>query len=110
MAVDRRRLRKGDSYTATSRGPALAKQRAASYRYNKQYKPYRTEQSPGTQGVPYDPTISGGGFGGFKGGLFTQQMRNQTKRFDRERAESLRPENEIQQSILDRIKSANYQD
>ena len=96
MAVDRRRLRKGDSYTATSRGPALAKQRAASYRYNKQYKPFRTEQSPGT--------------GGFGSGLETQIMRNQYKQYDRERAESLRPENEIQQSILDRIKSANYQD
>ncbi len=96
MAVDRRRLRKGDSYTPTSRGPALAKQRAASYRYNKQYKPFRTEQSPGT--------------GGFGSGLETQIMRNQTKQFDRERAESLRPETEIQQSILDRIKSANYQD
>lgn len=105
MAVDRRRLRKGDSYVQTSRGPALAKQRAAAYRYNKQYKPYRTEQSPGTQGVPYDPTLRGG-FGGFKGGLFTQQMRNQTTKFDRERAESLRPENEIQQSILKKIKTA----
>ena len=109
MAVDRRRLRKGDSYTPNSRGPALAKQRAASYRYNKQYKPYRTEQSPGTQGVPYDPTLRGG-FGGFKGGLFTQQMRNQNKQYDRERAESLRPETEIQQSILNKIKTAGYQD
>lgn len=109
MAVDRRRLRKGDSYVQTSRGPALAKQRAATYRYRKQSEPYRTEQTPGTQGVPYDPTLRGG-FGGFKGGLFTQQMRNQNKQYDRERAESLRPENEIQESILDKIKSANYQD
>ena len=96
MAVDRRRLRKGDSYTQTSRGPALAKQRAASYRYNKQYKPFRTEQSPGT--------------GGFGSGLETQIQRNYNKQYDRERAESLRPENEIQASILDKIKSANYQD
>lgn len=96
MAVDRRRLRKGDSYTPTSRGPALAKQRAASYRYNNQYKPFRTEQSPGT--------------GGFGSGIETQIMRNQNKQYDQERAESLRPENEIQQSILDRIKSASYQD
>jgi hypothetical protein len=74
----------------------LAKQRAASYRYNNQYKPFRTEQSPGT--------------GGFGSGLETQIQRNYNKQYDRERAESLRPENEIQASILDKIKSANYQD
>ena len=96
MAVDRRRLRKGDSYVQTSRGPALAKQRAATYRYRKQAEPFRTEQSPGT--------------GGFGSGLETQIQRNYMKQYDRERAESLRPENEIQASILDKIKSANYQD
>lgn len=96
MAVDQRRLRKGDSYTPNSRGPALAKQKAASYKYNQQYKPFRTEQSPGT--------------GGFGSGLETQIMRNQTKQFDQERAESLRPETEIQQSILNKIKTAGYQD
>lgn len=92
MAVDRRRLRKGDSYVQTSRGPALAKQRAAAYRYRKQSEPFRTEQSPGT--------------GGFGSGLETQIQRNYIRQFDRERAESLRPENEIQQSILNKIKTA----
>lgn len=96
MAVDRRRLRKGDSYVQTSRGPALAKQRAAAYRYRKQSEPFRTEQSPGT--------------GGFGSGLETQIQRNYIRQFDRERAESLRPENEIQQSILNKIKTAGYQD
>ena len=96
MAVDRRRLRKGDAYTPNSRGPALAKQRAANYRYSKQAEPFRTEQTPGT--------------GGFGSGLETQIMRNYAQQYDRERAESLRPENEIQQSILDRIKTAGYQD
>jgi len=92
VAVDRRRLRKGDSYVQTSRGPALAKQRAAAYRYRKQSEPFRTEQSPGT--------------GGFGSGLETQIQRNYIRQFDRERAESLRPENEIQQSILNKIKTA----
>lgn len=96
MAVDRRRLRKGDSYVQTSRGPALAKQRAAAYRYTKKAEPFRTEQSPGT--------------GGFGGGIEVQIQRNYNKQYDRERAESLRPETEIQASILDKIKSANYQD
>ena len=96
MAVDRRRLRKGDSYVQTSRGPAIAKQRAANYRYRKQAEPFRTEQAPGT--------------GGFGSGLETQIQRNSNKQYDRERAESLRPENEIQESILDKIISANYQD
>jgi hypothetical protein len=76
----------------TSRGPALAKQRAAAYRYRKQSEPFRTEQSPGT--------------GGFGSGLETQIQRNYIRQFDRERAESLRPENEIQQSILNKIKTA----
>ena len=96
MAVDRRRLRKGDSYVQTSRGPALAKQRAAAYKYRKQAEPFRTEQAPGT--------------GGFGSGLGSQIMRNYKKRYDIERAESLRPENEISASILDKIKSADYQD
>ena len=96
MAVDRRRLRKGDSYVQTSRGPALAKQRAAAYRYREQSMPFRTEQSPGT--------------GGFGSGLETQIQRNYKRQFDRERAESLRPETEIQQSILNKIKTAGFQD
>ncbi len=89
--VDRRRLRAGDTYTAERRGPALAKQRAAQYRFNQSREPFRTEQSPGTQGVPYGGT-AGGGFNGFKGGLETQIMRNQMASYDKARAESYRPE------------------
>ena len=95
MAVDRRRLRKGDSYTPNFRGPALAKQRAAAYRYRRQAEPFRTERAPGT--------------GGFGSGLETQIMRNYQKQYDRERAESLRPETEIQASILNKIQTANQQ-
>ena len=73
--VDRRRLRQGDSYTPSLRGPALAKQRAAQYRYNQSRKPFRTEQTPGTGG-------------GFKGGLGTQIMRNQMASYNKARSES----------------------
>ena len=61
--VDRRRLRAGDSYTPKSRGPAIAKQRAAQYKFDAQRQPFRTEQAPGTGGVGT--------------GLETQIMRNQ---------------------------------
>ncbi len=83
--VDRRRLRAGDSYTPNSRGPALAKQRAAQYRYNQSREPFRTEQSPGT--------------GGFTGGLQTQVMRNQMASYNKARSESYRPETEIKQDL-----------
>ena len=96
--VDRRRLRQGDSYTPNRRGPALAKQRAAQYRYNQSRKPFRTEQQPGTQGVPYGGP-AGGGFGGFKGGLGTQIMRNQMASYNKARSESFRPETEINQNF-----------
>ncbi len=76
--VDRRRLRAGDTYTAERRGPALAKQRAAQYRFNQSREPFRTEQSPGT--------------GGFGSGLQTQIMRNQEASYDKARSESYRPE------------------
>ena len=76
--VDRRRLRAGDSYTPEWRGPALAKQRAAQYRFNQSREPFRTEQTPGT--------------GGFGSGLETQIMRNQNKSYEKTRAESYRPE------------------
>jgi len=76
--VDRRRLRAGDSYTPEGRGPALAKQRAAQYRFNLSREPFRTEQAPGT--------------GGFGSGLETQIMRNQQTAADNERSESYRPE------------------
>ena len=89
--VDRRRLRAGDSYTPEWRGAALAKQRAAQYRFDQKREPFRTEQSPGTQGVPYGGT-AGGGFNGFKGGLETQIMRNQNASYEKARAESYRPE------------------
>ena len=79
--VDRRRLRAGDSYIPTSRGPALAKQRAAQYRFDAQRLPFRTEQTPGT--------------GGFTGGLGTQIMRNQMASYNKARSESFRPETEI---------------
>jgi len=96
--VDRRRLRQGDSYTPSQRGPALAKQRAAAYKYSNNRKPFRTEQKPGTQGVPYGGP-AGGGFGDFKGGLFTQQMRNQMASYDKARAESYRPETEVKENL-----------
>ncbi len=76
--VDRRRLRAGDSYTPEWRGAALAKQRAAQYRFNQSREPFRTEQTPGT--------------GGFGSGLETQIMRNQMASYDKARAESYRPE------------------
>lgn len=96
--VDRRRLRQGDSYTPSRRGPALAKQRAAAYKFNQSRKPFRTEQTPGTQGVPYGGP-AGGGFGDFKGGLFTQQMRNQMASYDKARAESYRPETQVKENL-----------
>tara|TARA_B100000902_G_scaffold387060_2_gene430588 strand:+ start:4127 stop:4393 length:267 start_codon:yes stop_codon:yes gene_type:complete len=76
--VDRRRLRAGDSYTPEWRGAALAKQRAAQYRFNQSREPFRTEQTPGT--------------GGFGSGLETQIMRNQEASYEKARAESYRPE------------------
>ena len=96
--VDRRRLRAGDYYTPSQRGPALAKQRAAQYKFNQSRKPFRTEQTPGTQGVPYGGP-AGGGFGDFKGGLFTQQMRNQMASYDKARAESFRPETQVKENL-----------
>ena len=89
--VDRRRLRQGDSYTPNRRGPALAKQRAAQYRYNQSRKPFRTEQAPGT--------------GGFKGGLGTQIMRNQMASYNKARSESYRPETEVGRDIYDELAS-----
>jgi len=83
--VDRRRLRSGDSYTSKSRGPALAKQRAAQYRFNQSRKPFRTEQEPGT--------------GGFGSGLETQIMRNQMASYDKARSESYRPETEVKENL-----------
>ena len=76
--VDRRRLRAGDSYTPEWRGAALAKQRAAQYRFDQSREPFRTEQSPGT--------------GGFGSGLNTQIMRNKNASYEKTRAESYRPE------------------
>lgn len=102
--VDKRRLRQGDSYTPSLRGPALAKQRAAAYKYGKSRKPFRTEQTPGTEGVPYGGP-AGGGFGGFKGGLFTQQMRNQMASFNKARSESFRPETELDRDIYNELAS-----
>jgi len=83
--VDRRRLRAGDYYTPSQRGPALAKQRAAQYRFNQSRKPFRTEQTPGT--------------GGFGSGLETQIMRNQEAAGDKARAESFRPETEVKENL-----------
>ena len=83
--VDRRRLRAGDSYTPKWRGPALAKQRAAQYRFNQSREPFRTEQAPGT--------------GGFGSGLETQIMRNQMASYDKSRAESYRPETEVKEEL-----------
>lgn len=83
--VDRRRLRAGDSYTPKWRGPALAKQRAAQYRFDQSRKPFRTEQTPGT--------------GGFGSGLETQIMRNQMASYDKARAESYRPETEVKEEL-----------
>ena len=83
--VDRRRLRQGDTYTPSRRGPALAKQRAAQYRFNQSRKPFRTEQTPGT--------------GGFGSGLETQIMRNQMASYDKARAESYRPETEVKEKL-----------
>ena len=85
--VDRRRLRAGDSYIPTSRGPALAKQRAAQYRFDAQRLPFRTEQTPGT--------------GGFTGGLGTQIMRNQMASYNKARSESYRPETEVKQNLYE---------
>lgn len=89
--VDRRRLRQGDSYTPSQRGPAIAKQRAAQYRFNAQREPFRTEQTPGT--------------GGFGAGLETQIMRNQMASYDKARAESYRPETEINREFYMEQKS-----
>lgn len=89
--VDRRRLRQGDSYTPSQRGPAIAKQRAAQYRFNAQREPFRTEQTPGT--------------GGFGAGLETQIMRNQMASYDKARAESYRPETEINREFYTEQKS-----
>ena len=89
--VDKRRLRQGDSYTPNSRGPALAKQRAAQYRYNQSRKPFRTEQAPGT--------------GGFTGGLGTQIMRNQMASYNKARSESYRPETEIKKNLYEAFTS-----
>ena len=83
--VDRRRLRAGDYYTPSQRGPAIAKQRAAQYRFNQSRKPFRTEQTPGT--------------GGFGSGLETQIMRNQMASYDKARAESYRPETEVKKAL-----------
>jgi len=96
--VDRRRLRAGDSYTPNRRGPALAKQRAAAFMYDQQRKPFRTEQNPGTQGVPYGGA-AGGAFSGFKGGLGTQIMRNQMASYNKARSESYRPETEVKENL-----------
>ena len=85
MTVDRRYLRAGDSYTPNLRGPAIAKQRAAQYKYNAQREPFRTEQTPGT--------------GGFGAGLETQIMRNQMASYDKARAESYRPETEVKDNL-----------
>ena len=75
--VDRRRLRDGDTYIPTgARGAAIAKQRAAAYRFNNKVEPFRTERSPGT--------------GGFGTGLQTQIMRNQKIGEENERAEAFR--------------------
>lgn len=98
--VDRRRLRAGDSYTPSQRGPAIAKQRAAAYKYSNSRLPFRTEQQPGTQGVPYGGP-AGGGFGGFKGGLGTQIMRNQMASYNKARSESYRPETEVKQNLYE---------
>ena len=83
--VDRRRLRAGDSYSSSSRGPALAKQRAAQYKFDAQRQPFRTEQTPGT--------------GGFGSGLETQIMRNQEASYNKARSEAFRPETEVKQNL-----------
>ena len=83
--VNKTRLRAGDYYTPSQRGPALAKQRAAQYRFNQSRKPFRTEQTPGT--------------GGFGSGLETQIMRNQMASYDKARAESYRPETEVKDNL-----------
>ena len=83
--VDRRRLRAGDSYTPSQRGPAIAKQRAAQFKFDAQREPFRTEQTPGT--------------GGFGTGPGTQIMRNQMASYDKARSESFRPETEINQKF-----------
>lgn len=89
--VDKRRLRQGDSYTPNWRGPALAKQRAAQYRFNQSRQPFRTEQTPGT--------------GGFTGGLETQIYRNQMASYNKARAESFRPETEIKENLYEEFTS-----
>ncbi len=89
--VDRRRLRKGDTYIPNLRGAAIAKQRAANYRFSKNVEPFRTERTPGT--------------GGFGSGLQTQIMRNQMKAFDKARAESFRPETEINRELFESLTS-----
>ena len=85
MTVDRRYLRAGDSYTPNLRGPAIAKQRAAQFKFDAQREPFRTEQAPGT--------------GGIGTGRETQIMRNQMASYEKARAESFRPETEINQKF-----------
>lgn len=89
--VDRRRLRKGDTYTPNLRGAAIAKQRAANYRFSRNVEPFRTERTPGT--------------GGFGTGLQTQIMRNQMRSFENARAKSFRPETEINRELYESLTS-----
>mgnify|MGYP003319099930 CR=1 FL=1 len=98
MTVDRRFLKAGDSYTESTRGAAIAKQRAGQFMYNQNRQPFRTEQTPGTQGVPYGGP-AGGGFPKFGSGVYTQQLRNQEASYKKARAESFRPETEINQKF-----------
>lgn len=92
--IDRRRLKTEDraSYNPSNRLRALRQAKAfkSGWAYDKQRRPFTSERSAGT--------------GGFTGGLFTQQDRNRLKGFEKERAESFRPEklvtNEMYQKLF----------
>lgn len=92
--IDRRRLKMEDraDYDPSDRLRALnyAKRYKENWAYGKQRRPFTSERTAGT--------------GGFTGGLFTQQDRNRLKGFEKERAESFRPEklvtNEMYQKLF----------
>ena len=84
-----RRNREAKGYNTSNAETAV--RRAAAYRASNSQReksePFRTEQRPGT--------------GGFGSGLQTQIMRNQKIGEEKRRAESFRPETEINKEIYE---------
>ncbi len=91
--IDRRRLTMEDraDYNPSDRLTALnrAKQFKAFWAYDKQRRPFTSERSAGT--------------GGFTSGLSMQQDRNRLKGFEKERAESFRPQTLVTDEVIKRL-------